>query len=95
MMFGAFLLTATSFAQTPPPAADAAPAAAVAAPEVKPAHHEHEKHPELRKALRKLRGAKQDLEKAAHDFGGHKAKALEAINTAIEEIKSALESDKK
>lgn len=61
LIFGTFILTGQSFAQTPPPAE----APAVAAPEaVKPMHHEH--HPEIHKAMRKLRGAKQDLEKAAH-----------------------------
>ncbi len=38
--------------------------------------------------MRKLRGAKADLEKAAHDYGGHRVKAIEAIDQAIEEIKS-------
>ena len=43
------------------------------APEaMKPGGH-HERHPELHKAMRKLRGAEDDLEKAAHDYGGHKA----------------------
>ena len=100
ILFAAFILTGTSFAQTTPPAA--APAApAVTAPDTaKPAEHRehrdhHEHHPELRKAMRKLRGAKQDLEKATHDFDGHKAKAIEAIDTAIEEIKAAMDYDKK
>ena len=92
LLFSAFILTGTSYAQTPPPAADAP--AVVAAPETpKPSHHEH--HPELHKAMHKLRGAKADLEKAAHDYDGHKAKAIEAINQALDEIKAALESDKK
>lgn len=95
LLFSAFLLTGVSFAQTPPQAdAPAAPAAAssAAVKPVKPAHREH--HSEIHKAMRKLRGAKQDLEKAAHDFGGHKAKAIEAINKALEELRAAAESDK-
>ena len=94
MLFGAFILTGTTYAQTPPPAATPA----VAAPEaVKPVRHEHrsEKHPELHKAIHKLKEAKQDLEKAAHDYGGHKAKAIEAIDHAIEELNAALEYDRK
>ncbi len=95
LLFGTFLLTGTSFAQTPSPAA-AAPAAT--APEtVKPVvHHERkaERHPELHKAMRKLRGARQDLEKAASDYAGHKAKAMEAINQALAELRAALASDK-
>jgi hypothetical protein len=86
LLFSAFILTGTSFAQTPPPVA--APVAVVPVA-VKPAHHEH--HPELRKALHKLREAKQDLEKAAHDYGGHKVKAIEAIDHAIDEIQGALD----
>jgi len=89
LLFSAFFLTASSYAQAPAPA-DAPAAPVAAAPAVgKAVHHEH--HPELRKAIRKLRGAKQDLEKASHDYDGHKAKAIEAINRAIEELNDALE----
>ena len=45
--------------------------------------------------MRKLRGAKQDLEKAAHDYGGHKAAAIADINSALQELQAALDSDKK
>jgi hypothetical protein len=90
LFFSAFILTGISFAQTPPPAA----APVVAEPQtVKPAHHKQ--HPEIHKAISKLKGAKEDLEKAAHDYGGHKVKAIEAINHAIEELNAALSSDKK
>jgi len=58
-------------------------------------HHERERHPELHKAMRKLRGAKEDLKEAAHDYSGHRVKAIEAIDRALEEIRAALESDKK
>ena len=90
LLFGAFLLTATSFAQTPPPAAEPAAAAPAAAPVVM--HHEH--HPEIHKAMRKLRGAKADLEKSAHDYGGHRFAAIHLIDQALDELKAALESDK-
>ena len=96
LVFGSFFLTGSIYAQTPAPAASpAAPAAeATAAPEaVRPAHHEH--HPELRKALHKLKAAKMDLEKAAHDYGGHKAQAIADINQAMGELQAALDSDKK
>ena len=94
VLFCAFILTGTSFAQTPAPvaAAPAAPTASGTTEADKPAVAVHAHHPELRKALRKLRGAKADLEKAAHDYDGHKAKAIEAINHAIEELKAATES---
>ena len=91
LLFGAFILAGTCFAQAPSPAeAPAGPAAAPVA--VKPVHHE--RHAEVHKAMRKLRGAKQDLEKAAQEYGGHKAKAIEAIDKALEELRAALESDK-
>ena len=91
LLFGAFILAGTCFAQAPSPAqAPDGPAAVPVA--VKPAHHEH--HPEVHKAMRKLRGAKQDLEKATQEYGGHKAKAMEAIDKALEELRAALESDK-
>jgi len=91
LLFGAFILTPLSFAQTPPPAEGpaAAPAASAAAPvTVKPAHHD--RYPELHKAMRKLKGAKSDLEKAAHDYAGHKLKAIEAIDQALQELQAAL-----
>jgi len=88
-LFGAFILAGVSFAQTPPPTAPATPVV------VKPNAMHHEHHPELHKAMRKLRGAKEDLEKADHDFGGHRVKAIEAIDRALEELRAALEFDKK
>ncbi len=93
LLFSTFILTGQSFAQTPPP--DATPAApeAAAPAAVKSEHHEH--HPEIHKAIRKLRGAKSDLGKAAHDYAGHKAKAIEAINQALAELRAAIDSDKK
>jgi len=93
LLFAAFILTGSAYAQTPPPAASPTPATpAATTEEVKPAHHLH--HPELHKALRKLKAAKQDLEKAAHDYGGHKAKAIESIDAAIAELQAALDSAK-
>jgi hypothetical protein len=81
----AFILTGTSFAQTPPPAVVAAPAGGP----VVAVHHDH--HPEIHRAIHKLRTAKSDLEKAADDYGGHKAKAIAAIDAALEELHAALE----
>jgi len=89
-LFGAFILAGVSRAQTPPPAAQV-PVTPVT---VKSNAH-HERHPEIHAAMRKLKGAKEDLEKAAHDYGGHRVKAIKAIDRALEELKDALESDKK
>ncbi len=54
----------------------------------------HERHPEIRIALHRLRMAKANLEKAAHDYAGHRVKAIESIKTAIHELEEALRSDK-
>jgi len=54
-----------------------------------------EQHPAIRAAIKALEKAKYDLEHAAHDFGGHRAEALEAVNRAIEQLRKALEYDRK
>ena len=53
-----------------------------------------ERHPEIRQAMQALRRAKQELQEGAHDFNGHRAKALELTNQALEECRAALEADK-
>lgn len=55
----------------------------------------HERHAEMRRALHALENAKRDLDKAAHDFQGHRAKALELTDQAIGEVKAGLAADKK
>lgn len=68
------------------PAASAQPASPAAAPA--------EKHPEIREALGALRRAKEHMEHAAHDFGGHRVEAIEATNRAIEQLELCLKFDK-
>ena len=73
----------TAFAQsTPPPAAG---------------EEHHEAHPEIRRAIHALEAAKEDLQKAKHDFGGHREAALKACDEAIAQLKLALQyaNDKK
>ena len=53
------------------------------------------RHPEIQAAIRHLREAKMNLEHAAHDFGGHRAKVLEHVNQALEECNDALNFDRK
>lgn len=78
----AICANSTALAQdTPPPAAK--PAAA------------HEHHPEIRRAIHALGLAKADLQKADHDFGGHRVAALKACDEAIAQLKLALQYDKK
>ncbi len=54
-----------------------------------------ERHPEMKRALHALERAKGDLEHAAHDFGGHRAKALQLTEQAIQEVNAGLAYDKK
>lgn len=54
-----------------------------------------ERHPEIEQALRNLEQAKENMEKAAHDFGGHRAKALELTNQAIDQLHQALRYDRR
>lgn len=68
------------------PAANALPATPAAAPA--------ERHPEIRDALGALRRAKEHMEHAAHDFGGHRVEAIEATNQAIKQLEICLKFDK-
>ena len=67
------------------PAMSANPAAAMSYPEP---------HPEINAAIRSLERAKLHLQKAAHDFGGHRVEAIRAIDGALEQLKLALQYDK-
>jgi hypothetical protein len=53
-----------------------------------------ERHPEIHEAIHALERAKHHLEEAKHDFGGHRAEALEACDRAIHQLQLALESGK-
>ena len=48
-----------------------------------------EKYPHLRAALRELDGAKLELQNAPHDFGGHRAVALQAVEEAQTQLNLA------
>jgi hypothetical protein len=86
----AFTLIATAPAApnhaNAPPAASSRPAAATATPT--------EPHPEIREALGALRRAKEHMEHAVHDFGGHRVEAIEATNQAIKQLELCLKYDK-
>lgn len=78
------------------PAPAPAPAAIVQQQAAAPARKGRtEAHPEIRKAIAALERAKYDLQHAAHDFGGHRADALAATDKAIEQLKLALQYDRK
>lgn len=53
------------------------------------------KHPRLRMAVVEMRAARKYLEDAPDNFGGHKKKAIEALDAAIEQIEEALKTANK
>jgi hypothetical protein len=68
--------------KSPAPPVPGAPAiAAVPAPAALPAEH----HPEIHAALEAMRNAKHHLESAAHEYAGHRVKAIEHLDQAIKE----------
>jgi hypothetical protein len=76
-------------AANPKPAPNPAPTAKPAPAPVPP-----EKHPQIHEALESLRNAKQHLEHAAHDFGGHRVEAIHAIDEAIHQLQICMQYDK-
>jgi hypothetical protein len=54
-----------------------------------------ERHPRIHAAIRELEAAKVELQKAPHDFGGHRADAVQAVDRAIEQLRVALQYDKR
>lgn len=53
-----------------------------------------EPHPQIREAIASLRKAKEHMEHAAHDFGGHRVEALRATEEAIKQLEVCLKYDK-
>jgi hypothetical protein len=76
-----------------PVAAPAAPAPknpqpnAAAAPAPEP-------HPEIREAIAALRRAREHMDHAAHDFGGHRVDAIRATDEAIRQLQDCLKFDR-
>jgi hypothetical protein len=94
LMVLASLLLAFTFIATAPaaphnvnlpaaPAASAVPATPAATPAAEP-------HPEIRDAIAALRRAKEHLEHAAHDFGGHRVEAIHSIDESIHQLEICL-----
>jgi len=53
-------------------------------------HAEKEQHPRIARAIHELEDAVKYMEEAPHDFGGHKAAAIEKSKAALEELRAAL-----
>jgi len=49
------------------------------------------RHPAIRAAIAALERAKADMQAAAHDFGGHRVDAIAACDTAIAQLRLALQ----
>lgn len=86
--FVGLLVTATLLLTLAFPAAAAgpkAPAPPVPAAPAIAASPMPEGHPHIHEALEAMRAAKHHLEQAAHDFDGHRVKAIEHLDQAIHE----------
>lgn len=53
-----------------------------------------EEHPEIHEAISALRRAREHLQHARHDFGGHREEALRATDEAIHQLEVCLQYDK-
>jgi hypothetical protein len=69
------------------PAANAQPAATPAPTPVPP-------HPEIADAIAALRTAREHLNHAAHDFGGHRVDAIKATDEAIRQLQICMKYDR-
>ena len=54
-----------------------------------------EPQPHMKAAQKHLEDAKSELQKASADKGGHRAKAIQLVNDAIEEVKKGIAADNK
>jgi hypothetical protein len=81
-----------ALASTPPGSTVSLPPVVVmATPAVK---HKAPPHPEINAAIRSLERAKAHLQEAAHDFNGHRADALAAVDAALRQLRIIVEYDK-
>jgi hypothetical protein len=53
-----------------------------------------ERHPEIANATRALERARDYLQHASHDFGGHRVAALKECDAAIEQLREAQRFDR-
>jgi len=89
----ALCLSVTTTPASPKSPASAAIPAATPQPAAAPAALP-EPHPEIREAIGSLRRAKDHLEHAAHDFGGHRVEAIKSIDESLRQLQECLKYDK-
>jgi hypothetical protein len=92
LTMASLLLTLAFPAAAAGPKTPSAPTAPVAraAPQTVIAAAMPERHPHIDEALESMRSARHHLESAAHDFQGHRAKAIEHLDRAIHEAEICL-----
>ena len=54
-----------------------------------------ERHPHIRGAMQELREARRELATGAHDFCGHKVAAMREIDATLEQLRLALDCDRR
>ena len=59
------------------------------------AQNKNEAHPTLERAIEQINHIKGRLQEAPKDFGGHKQKAIAALSLANDELRAAIQFDKK
>jgi hypothetical protein len=79
-----FAMVARSSLSATPPAPATQPVLATTA----------EPHPEIRDAIGALERARDHLQHAAHDFGGHREAALRAIDVALRQLHDCQQFDR-
>ena len=52
-----------------------------------------DEHPQMTAAQQALESARQQLQAAGHEYGGHRAKALEKVNQALEQVRLGLTAE--
>jgi hypothetical protein len=72
----------------------AAPATPKPQPKAPAAAPVPEPHPEIRDAIAALRAAREHLNQAAHDFGGHRADAIRSIDESLKQLQICLKYDR-
>jgi hypothetical protein len=51
------------------------------------------RQPHMQAALEHLRDARNELQEASHDKGGHRAKAIDLVNQAIDDVQAGIRYD--
>ncbi len=89
LILATVLITLALSAAAAGPKAPAQPAAAAPAPSA--AAVPQEKHPHIHAGLEAMREAKRQMEAAASEYHGHRAKSIEHLNQAIHEAEICMQ----